>query len=660
MRITFADLWDVGRLPTRTRKRSMTMSPRHVLAVVGIAVVAPAFAGAQPIGTAFTYQGQLTDAGTPATGTYDFQFALYDAAVGGSQVGPIVTSNDVVVANGLFTVPLDFGAVFSGSKRFLDISVRPGSSSGTYTPLASRQELTPSPNAVFSSATPWAGVSGKPPGFADDVDNDVLGGLSCASGQVAKWNGAAWACAADADSGGDITAVTAGTGLTGGGATGAVTLNVNFAGSGAGTTASRSDHDHFGQTWTGAAASGLLIQNSDPNGIGVYGVASATTGANRGIYGESGSTAGIGVYGVASATTGANTGVYARSNSTAGRGVVGLATATIGTTYAVYGANASSSGLGVFGEMTATTGTTYGVFGQSASSSGYGSVGKTTATTGTTYGVYGQSASSSGLGIFGETTATTGTTYGVFGQSASSVGYGGVGKTTATTGTTYGVYGQSASSVGYGIVGRTTATTGTNYGVYGLAASPAGYAGYFTGNVHVQGTLSKSAGSFKIDHPLDPENKYLYHSFVESPDMMNVYNGNVTTGDDGYATVELPAWFGALNRDFRYQLTVLDEDDTAAFVQVKLVKKIAENRFTLRSSLPRTEVSWQVTGIRQDAFAEAHRIPVEQDKPAEELGTYLHPVEHGMPTERGRDYKLIQAVRERERPDPGPPKPPQS
>jgi hypothetical protein len=120
---------------------------------------------------------------------------------------------------------------------------------------------------------------------------------------------------------------------------------------------------------------------------------------------------------------------------------------------------------------------------------------------------------------------------------------------------------------------------------------------------------------------------------------MNVYNGNVTTDDGGYATVELPDWFEALNRDFRYQLTVLDEADLDVFVQVKLVRKIAGNRFTLRSSVPRTEVSWQVTGIRKDAFAEAHRIPVEEDKPAGERGTYLHPVERGAPRERGRDYE---------------------
>jgi hypothetical protein len=58
-----------------------------------------------------------------------------------------------------------------------------------------------------------------------------------------------------------------------------------------------------------------------------------------------------------------------------------------------------------------------------------------------------------------------------------------------------------------------------------------------SGNTDILGTLTKPAGSFKIDHPLDPANKYLYHSFVESPDMKNMYDGNVTTDEAGLATV---------------------------------------------------------------------------------------------------------------------------
>lgn len=156
------------------------------------------------------------------------------------------------------------------------------------------------------------------------------------------------------------------------------------------------------------------------------------------------------------------------------------------------------------------------------------------------------------------------------------------------------------------------------------------------GSVSVIGSLSKGGGSFKIDHPLDPENKYLYHSFVESPDMMNVYNGNITTDADGYATITLPDYFEALNRDFRYQLTVIDEsDDMEVFLWAKVVRKIGGNQFTIRSSRSNLEVSWQVTGIRKDAWAEKNRIPNSVDKVGAEKGKLLHPEAFGKHVTQG-------------------------
>jgi hypothetical protein len=174
---------------------------------------------------------------------------------------------------------------------------------------------------------------------------------------------------------------------------------------------------------------------------------------------------------------------------------------------------------------------------------------------------------------------------------------------------------------------------GTAYGVWGVSAN--GYAGYFDGNVYVNGNLSKSGGSFKIDDPLDPAHKYLSHSFVESPDMMNVYNGNVVTGADGFATVTLPDWFDALNRDFRYQLTCI-----GGFAPVFIAEKIAGNRFRIAGGAPGMEVSWQVTGIRHDAWAQANRIPVEEEKPEAEQGTYLYPELYGQPKELGVEWAL--------------------
>jgi hypothetical protein len=136
-------------------------------------------------------------------------------------------------------------------------------------------------------------------------------------------------------------------------------------------------------------------------------------------------------------------------------------------------------------------------------------------------------------------------------------------------------------------------------------------AGYFNGNVKIDGTLTKTAGSFRIDHPLDPEHKYLSHSFVESPDMMNVYNGNVTLDVNGRASVELPEYFEALNRDFRYQLTAIGAPGPNLYI----AEGVKQNQFQIAGGRPYARVSWQVTGVRQDAYANEHRIKVEEDKP---------------------------------------------
>jgi len=145
-------------------------------------------------------------------------------------------------------------------------------------------------------------------------------------------------------------------------------------------------------------------------------------------------------------------------------------------------------------------------------------------------------------------------------------------------------------------------------------------AGYFGGDVTVDGTLSNPGGSFKIDHPLDPANKYLYRSFVESPDMKNIYDGTVITDGSGTAIVTMPSWFEALNTDFRYQLTAIGQP-----AQAWVASEIANRSFTIKTSKPGVKVSWQVTGIRQDAWANAHRIPVEVDKAPQEQGHYIHP-----------------------------------
>jgi hypothetical protein len=251
-----------------------------------------------------------------------------------------------------------------------------------------------------------------------------------------------------------------------------------------------------------------------------------------------------------------------------------------------------------------------------------------TNTVGGTSGVKGVSYSKHGTGVIGAAVSDTGKTIGVRGGSLSPDGIGVQGLADSITGATIGVRGESVSPNGVGVYGIASETTGENIGVKGESASPIGYAGYFVGNVNVTGNLTKGGGNFKIDHPLDPENKYLSHSFVESPDMMNIYNGIVTLGKDGSAEVTLPDWFEALNREFRYQLTCI-----GGFAPVYVAKKVNGNRFKIAGGKPGMEVSWQLTGVRKDAYAEAHRIQVEEMKPVAERGSYLHPEAFGKSVE---------------------------
>jgi hypothetical protein len=232
---------------------------------------------------------------------------------------------------------------------------------------------------------------------------------------------------------------------------------------------------------------------------------------------------------------------------------------------------------------------------------------------------------------------------GVWGISSQANGVQGMSQSRAASG----VYGENFSGAGFGIAGRSNIAPepsgprvferGPTYpfpapvGAAVFGDNPAGgMAGLFNGSVRVLGPLFKPGLFFQIDNPQDPETSFLSHSGVESPDMMNVYNGNVTTDADGIATVELPDYFEALNRDFRYQLTVVGE-----FAQAIVAEEIAGNHFTIRTDRPDVKVSWQVTGVRQDAWAEAHRVEAVVDKPEAVRGKYLAPTEHGQPAEAG-------------------------
>jgi len=198
--------------------------------------------------------------------------------------------------------------------------------------------------------------------------------------------------------------------------------------------------------------------------------------------------------------------------------------------------------------------------------------------------------------------------------------------------TDYGAYARRGDDTSLGYLAGSAGVYGRN--ITGLADR---YAGYFNGPARVIGYLTKSGGGFQIDHPLDPAGRYLSHSFVESPDMKNVYDGVAVLDDEGRAEVVLPEWFEALNRDFRYQLTCI-----GGFAPVYIAEEISGNRFRIAGGTRGLKVSWQVTGTRQDAWAEANRLVVETDKPAADQGRYLHPELYGKAAANSVDRMLAE------------------
>ena len=129
-------------------------------------------------GTAFTYQGQLADNGSPASGSYDLRFAIYDLDTGGNLVGAAITNASTAVSNGLFTVLLDFGAgVFDGNPRWLEIGVSTNGGAVDFTPLSPRQRLTPTPYAIHAST-----ASGATPGSVVTSLNSLKDDVTLAAG----------------------------------------------------------------------------------------------------------------------------------------------------------------------------------------------------------------------------------------------------------------------------------------------------------------------------------------------------------------------------------------------------------------------------------------------------------------------------------------------
>ncbi|MEA3494128.1 MAG: hypothetical protein U9R38_07080 [Candidatus Margulisiibacteriota bacterium] len=210
----------------------------------------------------------------------------------------------------------------------------------------------------------------------------------------------------------------------------------------------------------------------------------------------------------------------------------------------------------------------------------------------------------------------------VYALAKSTSGIGVYGLASSNSGTNYGGYFRTQSEDGYGLLATNEASGGKSAFLAGQGKNAAGgdqhYAGYFYGDVRILGNLSKSSGTFVIDHPVDPSSKVLRHSFVESPDMKNVYDGVIALDEKGEAVVTMPDYFEALNVNFRYQLTTIGD-----YAPVYIKEKISDNTFKIAGGKPGMEVSWMVTGSRQDVYALENPIIVEEEK--ETKGVFLYP-----------------------------------
>ena len=401
----------------------------------------------------------------------------------------------------------------------------------------------------------------------------------------------------------------------------------------------------FGDSTTGVGVfgtSGTLppnVNNIPANIAGVEGHSIENPGVaglsiqNQGVFGRSATNSGVLGVTFAPSIPGqppSAAGVLGFSDA-GGDGVVGFvgeATGVVGLSLRGTGVGGTSrTGDGVQGE---TFGDASGAGVRGRGDAGVGVFG----TTSTNAGVVG-TARNTGTGVSGAA-LTEGT--GVAGISVSGTGVRGdsVGGFFSA-----GVFGTSTGGfISAGVFG--TSSQQRSFGILGRGGSD-GWAGFFDGKAEVVGPLIKSGGGFKIDHPLEPERKHLSHSFVESAEMKNVYDGVVGLDANGECCVELPEWFEALNCDFRYQLTSIG----GPAPNLHIAREVSNNRFNIAGGKSKMKVSWQVTGIRKDSWARAHPLIVEEEKPADAQGYYRHPELFGLPAENSTFFKGNSELRRR-------------
>jgi hypothetical protein len=412
-----------------------------------------------------------------------------------------------------------------------------------------------------------------------------------------------------------------------------------------------------------------VFGSQEGTGTGVYGY----TPSGRGVWGNSGT--GIGAYGTTASTAAGASGVFGSAvsssavassagvrgvNGGAGAGVYGTNVHDIASGYGVAGTGRygvvgtglfSGASSGVYGTATngfagveGHSGSGVGVAGFSDSWQGvYGhsnSQAGVVGDSGSFDGVWGQAHSDLAAGVSGHTDSNYPIAMGVYGYSPAGRGVNGESPdgdgVRGYSANATGVFGRADALLGNGVEGFVGSANGAR-AIYGDDPYANGWAGYFQGNVYVSGVIQTGASTFKIDDPLDPAHKYLNHASVASSQQLDVYSGNVSTNAKGFATVTMPRWFQALNRSFRYQLTVVGKTHWDA--KAAVWNEIKSNRFTIRTDQPDVKVSWQVTGVRHDRFAKAHPVRVVPPKAKKDQGKYVNPELYGKPKSEGIGYQ---------------------
>ncbi len=632
-----------------------------------MALVLSALAGVPQL---INYQGRLTDIdGSPvADNTYFLKFKIYASE---SDDDSLWSSGiqAVIVTGGLFNYQLGSiiklpSGLFDDSARYLGVTVGADPEISPRTKLGSTAFSMQSGNADVAQSLECMGcitsteiganavnsshiqphtITAEDIGY-DEITGDNIEDMSIglqelepglAPNQIIKWDGSDWQLADDQTGTGDITEVNATGGLTGGGTSGSVTLAIATNGV---TTDKIND-----QAITSSKLGALAVHTTNLNQncvttdkIADGNVTTADIGTQTIIDDDISYSANIAVNKISGTAVNLSSSQTITGNKTFS-GTTQFKDSTLQIND--YGLRiGNNNGISIYDFVdirrdfnTTTDNTGLGILMENANT-GY--------LTGISSAVHCKTPSVGGLcyGANIHAYSDGAQRYGLFSLAETRTSY-------LTTGYSYGIRGDArygAYTIGvYGLALNGTA----NYGVYGSCGSTtSNYGGYFVGNLHATGTNTKAAGGYMIDHPVDPANMYLAHSDVSSPDMMNIYNGNIELDANGEAVVKLPSYFDALNDNYRYQLTPIG----ASMPELYVARKIEDNSFIIAGGKPFMEVSWQVTGVRKDAFAKAKVIEVESLKTGDKQGLYQNPELFGFGIEKAIDFENHKTALENE------------